>query len=124
MIIMSIRRASVFLLVLGVFALLSIGCASWDRMTGKLDMADARIEETSPPEYEGRLRAVAKIGSMTSLEFEDGKYFDVSQATPGLQAGDLVRIFKSKDGLQARLWQPAQAPALNPEQAPPVRRGS
>jgi hypothetical protein len=99
----------------------TVGCASLDRAGAKLDMVAGRVENGSRPAYEGRLEAARPFGSMTALQFADGRFFDVSEAPEALVPGDTVRIYKTETGYAARLWRPAQAPDIaidNPKNPP------
>jgi len=102
------KRALLFFLpVLAV--LFSVGCSSMDRMDSKMEMVDAHLGKPGNLVYEGQLQIARRVGSMTALQFKDGNYFDVSDASPALYEGDVVRIYSTDDGYDARLWRSAQS---------------
>src|ERR1035437_4635601 len=92
----------------GLFCLLASGCASMDRISTKLDMASEHMMPQKPF-YEGQLRAVRAVGAMTSLQFMDGKIFEVRTAPPGLVPGDIVRLYKAETEYTAHLWRDAES---------------
>jgi hypothetical protein len=92
-------------------ALFSAGCGSMDRMGSKMDMVDAHLGKPGDLVYEGELQVSRRVGSMTALEFKDGNYYDVADASAALYEGDVVRIYKTENGYQARLWR-SEANAL------------
>jgi len=118
----NLRLMGKLILVAGLIG--ATGCASVDRASGKLDMAGAHIGEYSHPEYEGRIEAVKRIGSMTSIQFDGGRYYDVESASPGLVPGDTVRIYKIENGFEAHLWKAAPTPDFSFESSNSDRHGS
>jgi hypothetical protein len=117
--------------VLKTFALLAAlgitGCAGMDRMGSKLDMVSGHLEDSRKPDYEGRLEAARTIGSMTSIQFADGRFFDVLSAPAALHPGDIVRIYKVSDGYEARLWHATENQPVvtgGPQTTSSTRRGS
>jgi hypothetical protein len=83
----------------------TVACTNINRMAAKMDMFGTRMDSPAGVlEYEGRLDVAIRVGSMVAINFESGRHFDVSAAPDGLVAGDIVRIYKTKNGLEARLW--------------------
>ena len=108
---MKTRYLAVSLLALfGVAA-----CAPMDRMHATLDMAEQHLGGEPKPYYEGQLKTLEKIGPMTSLQFLDGKIFDVSKAPAGLSTGDTIRIYQVNDNYEAHLWHRAEKEVPSPE---------
>ena len=92
-----------------IFALLGIlflttGCATVDRFAGTLDMTVGRLGQPGKHEFEGVLVAARPFGAMTAMQFENGHVYDVDFTSPGLQRGDIVRLYKTEKGYTARLW--------------------
>ncbi len=77
-------------------------------MHAELDKAEQHIGSAPTPFYEGKLVDAQRFGPMTSLQFSDGKIFDVSKAPSGLSEGDIVRIYKADDAYEAHLWHSAE----------------
>src|SRR3989338_1831193 len=88
---------------LGAVVFQLTGCASIDRFGAKMGMVANRIFELGPLEYEGRVEAVRHLGSMTAIQFQNGPYYDVAELTVGFVRGDVVRIYKTDKGYEARL---------------------
>jgi hypothetical protein len=94
-----------FLLLLPVLALFfTVGCSGMDRMGSKMDMVDAHLGKPGDLVYEGKLTVARRVGDMVALQFKDGNYYDVANASAALYEGDVVRIYKTDDGYEARLW--------------------
>jgi len=87
--------------ILGIFT----GCAHLDRLGTKMEMLEDRaFAQEDQFIYEGQLERVRAIGEMTALQFTDGRLYDVFEAPDALMSGDTVRIYKRKQGYEARLW--------------------
>jgi hypothetical protein len=84
------------------------GCSNMDRIGTKMDMEVQRFGSDKPL-YEGHVRSVASVGAMTSIQFTDGKIFEVRQAPEKLVPDDLVRIYEGEDGYVAHLWRSAES---------------
>jgi len=95
-----------FLVGLSVMAF--SGCSSLDRMSAKMDMASMHMGEPGKPVFEGEVEASKRVGSMVSVQFKNGELYDVSEASPVFYQGDIVRIYKTKKGYEARLWKAMQ----------------
>src|SRR6187431_3269862 len=83
------------------------GCTSMNRLGVRMDQAVTRVTEPGPLVYEGRLEEIQVYGAMTSMYLSGGKLYDVAVAPLGLKLGDVVRIYKTEKGLEARLWKVA-----------------
>ena len=94
--------------VMSVFCLLAGGCATIDRFNTKLDMASEHMLPQKSV-YEGQLAVVLAVGSMMSLQFIDGKVFEVRSGPPGLVRGDIVRLTKVGNEYEAHLWRAAES---------------
>lgn len=88
-----------FILFIGLTA-----CSSLDRMNTKLDMAAGHWSEPGRPIAEGRIQELRRVHAMTAIELTDGTLYDVADAPAGLVAGDVIRIYKTANGLEAHLW--------------------
>lgn len=102
-------------------SLSSTGCRSIDRLGAKMDMAVNRVSEQGKPEYEGKLIAIKVMGPLTAIELEGGKYYDVIEASPGLVPGDIVRVYHTEKGYEARLWKQVKFQPVMSEAIQPVR---
>jgi hypothetical protein len=114
-----------------LFLILSVmigaaGCASVDRIGTKLDMQAEKLKESGQPIYEGNLETSKRVGGLTSMQFADGKFFEVTNAPAGLVRGDVVRIYETEKGYEAHLRRSyeSQIPKTSELQTPVSRSGS
>jgi len=99
----------------------AVGCSNFDPVNTKLDMAAERVDEPGKPIYEGPLESMSRVGSMVSLQFADGKMFDVAEAPTGIVRDDIIRIYARKNGgYEAHLWHRGPGPLVNSENPPNV----
>ena len=98
--------------------LLGAGCGTLDKMDRKMDMASEHMGSDKPV-YEGTLSSSKAVGALTSLEFTDGKLFEVAKAPSALTPGDVIRIYKTDTGYEAHLWKASPTPTM-PAATPPT----
>jgi hypothetical protein len=99
----NLRDILSYLLIMAAFGGFT-GC-SLTTLESRMDMAVTRMAESKKPEFEGRLIAIREVGAMFSLQFADGRLWNIDEAPQGLQAGDIVRIYKTYKGYRAHLWE-------------------
>lgn len=87
-----------------LLCLVLTGCAGLDRVGTKLDMMAGRVVEKDGAVFEGQLQAARRVGSMIALQFTGGQMYNVEDAPFEFVPGDIVRIYKTYKGLEARLW--------------------
>jgi hypothetical protein len=105
------------ILLIPFMSLLVSGCSSLDRMGTRMDVATRRIDKPGRPVYEGQLLAQRKVGSMTAMEFVGGQYYDVAEASRSLFPGDIIRIYETDRGYEARLWRSVESASKTHESA-------
>lgn len=112
------RRSVVTIAILGFVFL---GCSSINRLDSKVEKVTTNTPDGSMV-HEGKVKVARPIGSMTSIQFENGTVFDVREAPPALRPGDLVRIYKDEEGIyDARLWKATDdSKVALPVSAPPA----
>ncbi len=117
---MSIRSTAVTFTLL-TSSWLATGCATLDRMGAKMDMAVNRVAEQGQHEYEGKLESMQKMGAMTAIQLSGGKIYDVVELSPGLVPGDVVRVYRTPKGYEARLWKQAKFNPVISEGVQPIK---
>jgi len=80
------------------------GCSDLNRTATKLDMMAGKVVEQKDIEFEGRLVAAQRVGSMIALEFVGGQMYNVEDTPFEFKPGDTVRVYRTYKGLEARLW--------------------